>query len=214
MINEILEELEKAVVECNGQKATSWARRVVEEGIDPLEALNALTKGIKQVGDGYGRGELWLPDLIGAADAMSNAMPIIEEEIRRKGKKLKKADAIVIGTVKGDIHDIGKNIVATLLAVNGFKIIDLGVDVSAERFIEAIKEHEPNILALSALLTMTAPEQRRVIEALTKEEIRDRVKVIVGGAAITQEFADDIGADGYDPTAVGAVDLVRRLTQE
>ena len=87
MINEILEELEKAVVECNGQKATSWARRVVEEGIDPLEALNALTKGIKHVGDGYGRGELWLPDLIGAADAMSNAMPIIEEEIRRKGKK-------------------------------------------------------------------------------------------------------------------------------
>ena len=214
MINETLEELEKAVVECNGQKATSWARRVVEEGIDPLEALNALTKGIKQVGDGYGRGELWLPDLIGAADAMSNAMPIIEEEIRRKGKKLKKADAIVIGTVKGDIHDIGKNIVATLLAVNGFKIIDLGVDVSAERFIEAIKEHEPSILAMSALLTMTAPEQRRVIEALTKEEMRDRVKVIVGGAAITQEFADDIGADGYDPTAVGAVDLVRRLTQE
>ena len=212
MINEILEELEKAVVECNGQKATSWARRVVEEGIDPLEALNALTKGIKQVGDGYGRGELWLPDLIGAADAMSNAMPIIEEEIRRTGKKLKKADAIVIGTVKGDIHDIGKNIVATLLVVNGFKIIDLGVDVSAERFIEAIKEHKPSILAMSALLTMTAPEQRRVIEALTKEEIRDRVKVIVGGAAITQEFADDIGADGYDPTAAGAVDLVRRLT--
>lgn len=212
MINEILEELEKAVVECNGQKATSWARRVVEEGIDPLEALNALTKGIKHVGDGYGRGELWLPDLIGAADAMSNAMPIIEEEIRRKGKKLKKADAIVIGTVKGDIHDIGKNIVATLLVVNGFKIIDLGVDVSAERFIEAIKEHKPSILAMSALLTMTAPEQRRVIEALTKEEIRDRVKVIVGGAAITQEFADDIGADGYDPTAAGAVDLVRRLT--
>ena len=214
MINEILEELEKAVVECNGQKATSWARRVVEEGIDPLEALNALTQGIKQVGDGYGRGELWLPDLIGAADAMSNAMPIIEEEIRRTGKKLKKADAIVIGTVKGDIHDIGKNIVATLLVVNGFKIIDLGVDVSAERFIEAIKEHEPSILAMSALLTMTAPEQRRVIEALTKEGMRDRVKVIVGGAAITQEFADDIGADGYDPTAAGAVDLVRRLTQE
>ena len=212
MINEILEELEKAVVECNGQKATSWARRVVEEGIDPLEALNALTKGIKQVGDGYGRGELWLPDLIGAADAMSNAMPIIEEEIRRTGKKLKKADAIVIGTVKGDIHDIGKNIVATLLVVNGFKIIDLGVDVSAERFIEAIKEHKPSILAMSALLTMTAPEQKRVIEALTKEEMRDRVKVIVGGAAITQEFADDIGADGYDPTAAGAVDLVRRLT--
>ena len=213
-MTEILAKLKKAVIEYNAEAAASWARKALEEGIDPLEALDALTKGIKQVGDGYGRGELWLPDLIGAAEAMSSAMPIIEEEIKSRGMKRETAGVIIIGTVKGDIHDIGKNIVATLLTIDGFDVIDLGVDVAAEKFIEAIIKHKPSILAMSALLTMTAPEQRKVIDALKKEGIRDKVKVLIGGAAITQEFADDIGADGYDPTAAGAVNLARRLTGE
>ena len=213
-MTEILANLKKAVIEYNVEAAASWARKALEEGIDPLEALDALTKGIKQVGDGYGRGELWLPDLIGAAEAMSSAMPIIEEEIKSRGMKRETAGVIIIGTVKGDIHDIGKNIVATLLTIDGFDVIDLGVDVAAEKFIQAIIKHKPSILAMSALLTMTAPEQRKVIDALKKEGIRDKVKVLIGGAAITQEFADDIGADGYDPTAAGAVNLARRLTGE
>lgn len=213
-MTEILAKLKKAVIEYNVEAAASWARKALEEGIDPLEALAALTKGIKQVGDGYGRGELWLPDLIGAAEAMSSAMPIIEEEIKSRGMKRETAGVIIIGTVKGDIHDIGKNIVATLLTIDGFDVIDLGVDVAADKFIEAIIKYKPSILAMSALLTMTAPEQRKVIDALKKEGIRDKVKVIIGGAAITQEFADDIGADGYDPTAAGAVNLARRLTGE
>ena len=213
-MTEILAKLKKAVIEYNAEAAASWARKALEEGIDPLEALDALTKGIKQVGDGYGRGELWLPDLIGAAEAMSSAMPIIEEEIKSRGMKRETAGVIIIGTVKGDIHDIGKNIVATLLTIDGFDVIDLGVDVAAEKFIQAIIKHKPSILAMSALLTMTAPEQRKVIDALKKEGIRDKVKVLIGGAAITQEFADDIGADGYDPTAAGAVNLARRLTGE
>ena len=213
-MTEILAKLKKAVIEYNVEAAASWARKALEEGIDPLEALDALTKGIKQVGDGYGRGELWLPDLIGAAEAMSSAMPIIEEEIKSRGMKRETAGVIIIGTVKGDIHDIGKNIVATLLTIDGFDVIDLGVDVAAEKFIQAIIKHKPSILAMSALLTMTAPEQRKVIDALKKEGIRDKVKVLIGGAAITQEFADDIGADGYDPTAAGAVNLARRLTGE
>lgn len=213
-MTEILEKLKKAVIEYNVEAAASWARKALEEGIDPLEALDALTKGIKQVGDGYGRGELWLPDLIGAAEAMSSAMPIIEEEIKSRGMKRETAGVIIIGTVKGDIHDIGKNIVATLLTIDGFDVIDLGVDVAADKFIEAIIKYKPSILAMSALLTMTAPEQRKVIDALKKEGIRDKVKVIIGGAAITQEFADDIGANGYDPTAAGAVNLARRLTGE
>ena len=213
-MTEILAKLKKAVIEYNVEAAASWARKALEEGIDPLEALDALTKGIKQVGDGYGRGELWLPDLIGAAEAMSSAMPIIEEEIKSRGMKRETAGVIIIGTVKGDIHDIGKNIVATLLTIDGFDVIDLGVDVAAEKFIEAIIKYKPSILAMSALLTMTAPEQRKVIDALKKEGIRDKVKVLIGGAAITQEFADDIGADGYDPTAAGAVNLARRLTGE
>lgn len=213
-MTEILAKLKKAVIEYNVEAAASWARKALEEGIDPLEALAALTKGIKQVGDGYGRGELWLPDLIGAAEAMSSAMPIIEEEIKSRGMKRETAGVIIIGTVKGDIHDIGKNIVATLLTIDGFDVIDLGVDVAADKFIEAIIKYKPSILAMSALLTMTAPEQRKVIDALKKEGIRDKVKVLIGGAAITQEFADDIGADGYDPTAAGAVNLARRLTGE
>lgn len=213
-MTEILAKLKKAVIEYNVEAAASWARKALEEGIDPLEALDALTKGIKQVGDGYGRGELWLPDLIGAAEAMSSAMPIIEEEIKSRGMKRETAGVIIIGTVKGDIHDIGKNIVATLLTIDGFDVIDLGVDVAAEKFIQAIIKHKPSILAMSALLTMTAPEQRKVIDALKKEGIRDKVKVLIGGAAITQEFADDIGADGYDPTAAGAVNLARQLTGE
>ena len=213
-MTEILAKLKKAVIEYNVEAAASWARKALEEGIDPLEALAALTKGIKQVGDGYGRGELWLPDLIGAAEAMSSAMPIIEEEIKSRGMKRETAGVIIIGTVKGDIHDIGKNIVATLLTIDGFDVIDLGVDVAADKFIEAIIKYKPSILAMSALLTMTAPEQRKVIDALKKEGIRDKVTVLIGGAAITQEFADDIGADGYDPTAAGAVNLARRLTGE
>jgi corrinoid protein of di/trimethylamine methyltransferase len=211
-MTEILENLKKAVIEYDREAAASWARKALEEGIDPIEALDALTGGIRQVGDGYGRGELWLPELVGAAEAMKHAVPIIEDEIKRRGEKRETAGIIVIGTVKGDIHDIGKNIVATLLAIDGFGIIDLGVDVAAEKFIEAVVKHNPDILAMSALLTMTAPEQRKVIDALKKEGIRDKVRVMVGGGAITQGFADDIGANGYGPTAVGAVELARRLT--
>jgi len=207
----ILESLKKAVIEYDREAAASWARKALEEGIDPIEAVDALTEGIKQVGDGYGRGELFLPELVGAAEVMKRAVPILEEEINRRGKKRETAGVIVLGTVKGDIHDIGKNIVATLLTIDGFSVIDLGVDVAAEKFVEAIVKHKPGILAMSALLTMTASEQRKVIDTLKKEGIRDKVKVMVGGGAITQGFADDIGADGYDPTAVGAAKLARRL---
>ena len=153
-----------------------------------------------------------IPELVGAAEAMKSATPIIEEEIRKIGKKRETAGVIVIGTVKGDIHDIGKNMVATLVTIDGFTVHDLGTDLSAEQFIEAVKQYQADILAMSALLTMTAREQRKVIDALKKAGLRDKVRVMVGGAAITQEFADDIGADGYDPTAVGAVKLARRLT--
>lgn len=211
MSNEILRNLKKAVLEYDGEAAANWARKALEEMVDPTKALDALTEGIKQVGDGYGRGELWLPDLVGAAEVMKSAVPILEEEIKRRGKKRETAGVIVLGTVKGDIHDIGKNIVATLLTINGFGVVDLGVDVATEKFIGAVVQHKADILALSALLTMTAHEQRRVIDALKEEGIRDKVKVMVGGGALTQGFADDIGADGYEPTAVGAAKLARRL---
>jgi len=211
MSTEVLENLKKAIVEYDSEEAANWARRAIQEKIDPVKTLAAMTAAIRQVGDGFGKGELWLPDLVGAADAMTSATPIIEEEMKRRGTTRESLGIVVIGTVYGDIHTIGKTMVATLLTAEGFVVNDLGINVTSERFVEGIKKYKADILAMSALMTMTAPEQRKVIETLKKEELRDKVKIMVGGGAITQEFANSIGADGYDPTAPGAVKLARRL---
>ena len=208
---EILDNLKRAVLEYNGDAAANWARKAVQEGIDPLKAFQSLTDAIRQVGEAFGKGELWLPDLVGAADAMKRAVPILEDEIAKTGKVREQLGVVVIGTVFGDIHDIGKTIVSTMLAAEGFAVHDLGINVTAAKFVEGIKKHQSDILALSALLTTTAPEQRKVIEMLKKEGIRDKVKIMVGGGAITETFAHDIGADGYDPTAPGAAKLARTL---
>jgi len=208
---EVLENLKKAILGYDRQGAASLARKAVQEKIDPIEVLEAMTAGIRQVGDGFGKGELWLPELVGAAAAMEAAAPIIEEEIQRLDARRESLGTVVIGTVYGDIHTIGKTMVATLLTADGFVVSDLGINVSAEGFVEGIKRHKADILAMSALMTTTAPEQRKVIETLQKEGLRDKVKIMVGGGAISQEFADSIGADGYDPTAPGAVKLARTL---
>ena len=211
MSAEILENLKKAITGYDREGAADWARKAVQERIDPIKALDTMTVAIRQIGDGFGKGELWLPDLVGAAAAMTAATPIIEEEIKRVGATRESLGIVVIGTVYGDIHTIGKTMVATLLTANGFAVNDLGINVTAESFVQGVNEHKADILAMSALMTTTAPEQRKVITALKKEGIRDTVKIMVGGGAITQEFADSIGADGYDPTAPGAVELARRL---
>jgi len=211
MSTEVLENLKKAITEYDREGAADWARKAVQEKIDPIKALDTMTVAIKQIGDGFGKGELWLPDLVGAAAAMTSATPIIEEEIKRVGARRESQGTVVIGTVYGDIHTIGKTMVATLLTASGFTVNDLGINVTAQSFVQGINEYKADILAMSALMTTTAPEQRKVIEALKKEGIRDMVRIMVGGGAITQEFADSIGADGYDPTAPGAVELARRL---
>ena len=208
---EVLENLKKAILEYDAAGAANWAKRAVAEKIGPLKAIDALIEVIKKVGDGFGKGELFLPELMGAAEAMQSAMPILEAEIVKKGMERKSLGTVVIGTVYGDIHDIGKTMVGTLLTTSGFSVHDLGVNKSVEEFVQAVKQYQPDILAMSALLTMTAPEQRKVIDTLKKEGLRDKTKVMVGGGAITQEFADEIGADGYDATAPGAVGLARRL---
>jgi len=211
MSTELLENLKKAIVEYDSEEAVNLARRAIQEKIDPIKILAAMTAAIRQVGDGFGKGELWLPDLVGAADAMTSATPIIEKEIKRRGITRESLGTVVIGTVYGDIHTIGKTMVATLLIAEGFIVNDLGINVTSERFVEGIKKYKADILAMSALMTMTAPEQRKIIETLKKEELRDKVKIMVGGGAITEGFANSIGADGYDPTAPGAVKLARRL---
>jgi methanogenic corrinoid protein MtbC1 len=211
MSTNLLDDLQKAIVTYAAEDALKLASRTVKEGIDPLEALDAMTLGIRQVGDGFNKGELWLPDLIRASEAFQAALPILMEELTRSGKERKSSGVLVIGTVFGDIHNIGKDMVATLLVADGFVVHDLGVNVTAERFIEAVKAHRADLVAMSALLSISAPEQRKVIAALKSTGLRDTVRVMVGGGAITQEFADTIGADGYAATAPLATALARTL---
>ena len=191
--------------------AEKFAREIVAQKLDPLSVIDELIAVISSIGEAFSREELFLPDLIGAADAMQRAMPVLEEEISKRGVERKKRGSVVIGTVFGDVHNIGKEMVGTLLVAEGFEILDLGVNVHADKFIDAVKEHRADILAMSSLLTTTAIEQRRVIDELKKAGLRDQVKVMVGGGAITDKFAEDIGADGYEPTAADAAVLARKL---
>jgi corrinoid protein of di/trimethylamine methyltransferase len=209
----LLSNLAETVKEYDTAGAAKWATQAMEAGIDPLEALDALTVAIREVGDDFAAGVCFLPELVSAAEAMQAAMPIIEEELDRAGGERESAGKVVTGTVSGDIHNIGKSMLSTLLVADGFEVIDLGIDVPTPRFVEVVKEQRPDVLAMSALLTITAMEQKNVIEALQEAGIRDTVKVIVGGGAINDEFAAGIGADGYDPTAPGGVKLCRDLLE-
>lgn len=193
------------------EHADYWARRAIEEGVDPLKAAEALTEGIREVGDRFESGELYLPDLVCASEVVKNALPIITSEIEKQGSKMKSLGRVVIGTVFGDVHSIGKSMVATLLFASGFEVIDLGVNVRGEEFLKAVEEKNPDILAMSALLTTTMMEQKRVIDGLKSTGLRERVKVIVGGSPISEEFAIAIGADGYGATAPEGVRVAKEL---
>ncbi len=209
MATTVLESLKRAILEYDEEQAEALARSAIEQGIEPLVALEALTDAIREVGEGFEREELWLPDLVGAASAMKRAAPVIEEEIARRGQVRQSTGKVVIGTVFGDIHDIGKNMVVTLLMASGFEVHDIGVNAPAEDFVAAVKEHRPDILALSALMTVTCQEQLRIIRGLEQEGLREGVKVMVGGAAISDDFAQHIGADGYEASAPAAVVLAK-----
>lgn len=211
MENEILNNLRKAILDYNPEDAEKWAKEAIVEKTDPLTIMDVLVDTIRQVGDEFGSGVLFLPDLVGAADALQNATPVVEEAIKNSGKKRESLGVVVIGTVAGDIHTIGKSMVACLLTAEGFEVHDIGIDVPTEKFVEAIKTYNPDILAMSALLTTTAPAARAVIKTLEEENIRDNIKVLVGGGAITEDFANSIGADGYDPTAPGAAKAARTM---
>lgn len=211
MASSVLSSLTEAVRNYDAPGAAEFAEQAVAAGIDPLEALDALTTVIREVGDAFGAGDLFLPELVSAADAMQAALPVVEEKLKETGGHRTSVGKVVAGTVSGDIHNIGKAMLCTLLTADGFEVVDLGIDVPTPQFVKAVQEHKPDIVALSALLTITAVEQRRVIEALVEAGIRDSVKVIVGGGAISEAFSDSIGADGYEPTAPEGVSLCRAL---
>ncbi len=208
---EHLEDLVEAIRNYDGEAAASWAQQAMDAGVDPVAALNAVSGVLKNIGDLFGQGELWLPDLIGSADAAQAALAVIEKKITESGKEPERLGTVVLGTVFGDIHTIGKTMVGALLTAHGFKVLDLGTNVTSAQFVEAVKKNKADILAMSALLTTTAVEQAKVIDTLEEEGLKDKVKVMVGGGAITEEFAEEIGADGYRGTAPEAVDLAAEL---
>ena len=210
-MNEILENLEKAILNYDKKRSEEFARKAVSEGIDLMEAVNVMTRAVKQIGDAFGRGDCYLPELVGGGTALQSAMNVIEEEFRKQGKRRESVGRVVIGTVLGDIHNIGKNLVGSLLVANGFEVIDLDVNVTEDKFLSAVKKHDPDILAMSALMTTTAAEMKNVIKKLESSGVREKVRIMVGGGAITQRFADEILADGTSPTAPGAVELAMKL---
>ena len=211
MSENTLLDLRRVVLEFDIDNAEQAARKALQAGVDPLEAAKTLTDAIREIGEAFSKGELFLPDLVCAAEVLKKAIPVITKEIESQGKSSKSLGKVVIGTVFGDIHSIGKGMVATLLYAAGFEVIDLGINVKGEDFLRAIRQNKPDILAMSALLTTTAMEQKNVIETLKKEGLRDKVKIIVGGSPINQEFADLIGADGYGATAPDGVKVAKRL---
>lgn len=204
--------LKEAIINGDTEATASLAQDVIKQGLDPIRIANeVLVPAILELGERWARGEAFIIDIILAADAMKVALEVLKPEILRRGKGVKRLGRIVIGTVEGDIHDIGKTIVATMLEAAGFEVIDLGVDVSPTRFVDAVREYNPDVVGMSALLTTTMIKQRETIEALKVAGLRDKVKVIIGGAPTTEEWAREIGADGWAPDAVSAVELVKKL---
>lgn len=208
---EPLAALKRALVTYDRLLAKNTVEEIVKQGIDPLAALSSMTEVMRLIGAAFENEELFLPDLVGAGETMLTVIPALQDEITKKGKEKKFLGKIVLGTVRGDVHSIGKTMVGTLLTANGFEVHDIGVDVSAPAFLDSVKKYNPDILAMSALLTTTAAEQKNVMDTLSEEGMREEIKVIVGGGAITEEFAERIGADGYEATAPAAVGLAKRL---
>lgn len=208
----LLEALQQAVIQGDVEKTDQLAKAAIEQGVDPLLTLEeGLGKGIRIVGDAFGKEEMFLPELIIAADAMKAGTRILVAELKRRGVERKPIGTVVIGTAAGDIHDIGKTIVATMLTANGFEVYDLGVDVSPEKFVAAVREYKADMVGISSLLTMSMINQPEVIKALVEANLRDQVKVIVGGGPVTAEWAKQIGADGYGVNAAEAVEMIRVL---
>jgi len=208
----ILALMSQAIIEGNQEEAVNLARQALELQLDPAEVIErGYVPGIQKVGELWEKGEYFLPELITSSEAMKAALAILEPEIKKMDQGLRARGKVVIGTVEGDIHDIGKNIVASMLQASGFEVFDLGADVKLEKFIEKAEEVKADIIGLSALLTTTMIGQKRLIELLQKRQLRERYKVIVGGAPVTARWAKDIGADGYAENAVAAVHLVEKL---
>ncbi len=213
MANEKLyEDMAKAVIDGLPDRARELANEALREGVDPLEAIDKGFKpGMDVVGEGFANGELFIPDLMMSGEAIKAAIATLEPELLKRRQQREVLGKVVIGTVQGDIHEIGKTLVATMLAANGFEVHDLGVDVSAQQFVDKVREVDADIVGLSALLTTTILNQEAVILSLKEAGLRDQVKVIIGGVPASPEWAEEIGADAYAENATEAVKVVKQL---
>ncbi len=205
-------DMRKAIVDGDGAAAGRLAGEAVRTGLDLLGVIeNGYVPGLQKVGELWEEGEYFLPELISSAEAMKAAMAVLEPELQRSQLQARSGGKVVIGTVEGDIHDIGKNLVAAMLEAGGFEVFDLGADVKLERFLERAEAVGADFICLSALLTTTMANQRRLVEMMKQKDVRAKYRVLVGGAPATQKWADEIGADGYAENAVAAVKLAKRL---
>jgi len=209
---ELFQAMRQSIIDGAPDTAAALARQALASGVDPLEAINhGYLDGVTYVGERFGCREMFLPDMLASAEAMKAAVAVLDPEIRKRGSARTVLGRVVLGTAKGDIHDIGKNLVGTMLSASGFEVFDLGNSVSTEQFVAKAKEVEADIVGISALLTTTMQGQKAVIEALDHHGMRPRVKAIIGGAAVTGRWAEEIGADGYARSAMDALDLAKRL---
>jgi len=211
-VDKLLNEMAETIEWLEEEKAMELVELALNEGVNPVDIIeNGFSKGLKIVGEKYGCGEAFLTELVAAANIMEEVSQRLSGELAKSSKKIERMGIVLLGTVAGDVHTIGKNILKSLLEVNGFEVIDIGEDISAESFVEKVRELKPDILGLSALMTTTITEQRIVIEALENAGIRETVQVMVGGAAVTHEWASEIGADGYAENATDAVQIAISL---
>ena len=207
-----LKKLYDSVVSGDAKTTQALTQQALAEGVDPLKLVNEyMVPAMDEVGRRFEANEYFVPELLISARAMKSALEIIRPLLTARGDQ--PLGRVAIGTVKGDLHDIGKNLVGSLLEGGGFEVIDLGVNVTPEKFIATVNEKNANIIAMSALLTTTMPAMKTTIDALKQAGVRGKVKVLIGGAPITQKYADEIGADGYSENAVGAVALAKKAVK-
>jgi len=206
MVN--LNNISEALQSGRAEKVRELVKQALNEDIIPKKILEeGLIRGMSIIGEKFKKNEVYVPEVLIAARAMHAGMDILKPKLTETG--VKNIGKVVMGTVQGDLHDIGKNLVEMMLEGAGFEVIDLGIDVSDEKFVEAVKEHQPNIVGMSALLTTTMVNMVEVIQALEVAGLRDKVKIMIGGAPITQNYSEQIGADGYSPDAASAVDKAK-----
>lgn len=205
-----LNDLSQSVINGSIDQVKDQVNQLISSGMNPIEIINqGLIAGMNVVGARFKVGDMFVPEVLMSAKSMSSGLELVKPLIAEKD--LQSQGKILLGTVKGDLHDIGKNLVAMMMESGGLEVINLGIDVPPEKFVDAVREHNPQIVAMSALLTTTMPGMKETIELLEEEGLRDQVKIIVGGAPVSKEFASSIGADGYAPDAASATDLCKEL---